>query len=124
MLLGLYIFRDDEFDDPLYAEPASGDLDDGLWEAICEAANDAQEGTTDPEGHVAVGEAWVGWRWNEATGLTFVAAVTDDVKASQVAGYLSKLARRYLDETDDPRAPDRMGVVDVVVDVLPPWDED
>ena len=124
MLLGLYIFRDDDFEDPLYAEPAANELDDGLWEAICEAANDAQEGTSDSEGFIEFGETWVGWRWIEPTGITFVAAVTDDVKASQLTAYLSRLARRYLDETDDPRTPDRMGVVDVVVDVLPPWDED
>jgi hypothetical protein len=124
MLLGVYIFRDDEFDDPLYGEPSSAELDEALWEEICETANDAIEGQNDPEGSRAYGEGWIAWRWNEDLGLTFVAAVTDDVRASQVSAYLSRLARRYLDEVDDPRSPDRMGVVDVVIDVVPPWDED
>ena len=90
MLLGLYIVRDDEFEDPLYADPAPRELDDELWEALCEVSNDAQEGTEDHEGVRAVGEAWIG----------------------------------CLDEADDPREPDRHGVVDVVIDVVPPWDEE
>ncbi len=124
MLLGLYIVRDDEFEDPLYADPAPRELDEELWEALCEVSNDAQEGTEVHEGVRAVGEAWIGWRFHEPSGLSFLAAVSDEVRSSQVSAVLARLARRYLDEADDPREPDRHGVVDVVIDVVPPWDEE
>jgi hypothetical protein len=124
MLLGLYIFRDDEYDDPLYAEPPSRELDESLWEALCEAANDAIEGEASAEGHSEHGDGWIAWQYREDDGLSFVAAVTDEVRPAQVDAYLKRLAQRYRDEVDEPRHPDKMGVVDVVVDIVPPWDED
>ena len=37
--------------------------------------------------------------------------------------YLLRLADRYMDEVDTPRSPERSGIIDVVVEVIPPWEE-
>ncbi len=124
MLVGLYIFVDDDFDDPLYAEPKGRELEDEVWEGMCEAANDAIEGDSDAQGTVEVGEVIVGWRHLVKPGLSFVCAVTEDVKPSLVNKFLRALARQYLDEVDDLRHPDRAGIKDVIVDVIPPWEEE
>lgn len=124
MLVGLYIFLDDEFDDPIYADPIPAELDEGLWEAICELANDAIDEEIGAEGARTRGDSIVAWRHIERVGITFVAVVSSDIRAAQVDAYLSNLSRRYLDEVDDARTPDKEGVEDVVVDVIPPWDED
>lgn len=124
MLVGLYIFVDDDFDDPIYRDPHPEDLDEGLWEAICETAVDALEGDSESEGHKTWGEYVVGWRLLSRLGLSFVAVVTDEVKPQAVETYLKALSRRYLDEVDDAREPEREGVEDVVVDVIPPWEDD
>lgn len=123
MLVGLYIFLDDEFDDPVYGDPTPDDLDGGLWPAACEAINDALEEERGPTGLNTIGEVHVAWHSFIKQGVSFVAMVTDDVKASEVEKYLATLARRYMDEVDDPRNPERAGVEDVVVDVIPPWEE-
>lgn len=123
MLVGLYIFLDDEYDDPIYGDPAPDDLDGGLWPAACEAITDALDEERDATGVMTVGETHVAWHSFIRQGVSFVAMVTDDVKASEVEKYLAHLARRYMDEVDDPRNPERAGVEDVVVDVIPPWEE-
>jgi hypothetical protein len=123
MLLGLYIFLDDDFDDAVYGDPDPADLDSLLWEAACEAVNDALEEQGAAHGVVVVGESRVGWLVHVRQGISFVAMVTDDVRGSDVERYLSHLSRRYMDEVDDPRSPERDGVADVVVDVIPPWED-
>ncbi len=124
MLIGLYIFLEEEFADPIYADPGSEDLEDDQWSAICEAVVEALEGDREPTGIVAHGEAWLAWRLLPKVGLSFVVLVTDDVKASGVTAYLQHLARTYMDEVDDPLAPERDGVADVVVEVIPPWEDE
>lgn len=123
MLLGLYIFIDDEFDDPLYADPGAPDQESSLWEAACEAVNDALDEERPAQGVTTVGESRVAWHVHVKQGLSFVAMVTDDIKASDVERYLTNLSRRYMDEVDDVRNPERDGVEDVVVDVIPPWED-
>ena len=124
MLIGLYIIHEDDFKDPLYADPDPEDLDDGLWEAACTAVHDALEDEGDARGEVNVGEAIVGWRSFVKHGLSFVAMVTDDVKTQHVETYLREVSRRYFDEVDDILAPEKHGVEDVVVDVIPPWEDE
>jgi hypothetical protein len=124
MLVGLYIFLDDDFEDPLYGDPSSEDLDQTLWEAACLAVTDALDEEGQPSGLKTVGEVHVGWHSFVKQGVSFVAMVTDDVKASDVERYLANLARRYMDEVDDARNPERDGVEDVVVDVIPPWEDE
>jgi hypothetical protein len=123
MLVGLYIFLDDEFEDPIYGDPATADLEPELWVRACEAVNDALDEERSAEGVETSGEYHVGWRCFVRQGVSFVAMVTDDVKASDVDRYLAQLAKRYMDEVDDARNPEREGVEDVVVDVIPPWEE-
>ncbi len=123
MLVGLYIFLDDEFGDPVYADPKPDDQESDLWQAACEAVNDALDEERESHGVITVGENRVGWHSLVRQGVSFVAMVTDDVKASDVERYLSNLARRYADEVDDVRNPERSGVEDVVVDVIPPWED-
>lgn len=124
MLLGLYILVDDETDDPLYADPVPAELDDGVWARIGELVSDVLDGEIEARGTVRVGESIVGWRSLVKTGLTFFAVTTDDVKPQHVEIYLQKLAKRYADEVDDWRAPEKSGVAEIVVDVIPPWEED
>jgi hypothetical protein len=123
MLQGVYIFRDDDFDLPLYADPDTGDLEPEVWEALVEAVSEALDGEARPEGHVAVDEVVVGWKVLLRVGLSFAAVCEAGVLLTDVESYLRALARHYMDEVDDPRKPERDGVEDVVVDVLPPWEE-
>lgn len=124
MSLGVFIIVDDEYDSPIYADPKPTDLEEGLWEKICGIVEDVLDGEGEARGTILVGENLVGWRALTKTGITFVAVVPDDVKAQQVELYLQKLAKRYAEEVDDWRSPDKGGVADVVIDVIPPWDED
>lgn len=124
MLVGVYILVDDEYGVPIYADPPPAELDDGVWQAVCEIVQEVLDGEKEVRGTTPRGENLIGWRSLLKTGITFVAVVTDDVKSQQVEVYLQKLARRYADEVDDWRSPDKGGVADVVVDVIPPWEED
>ena len=122
MLNALYIFVDDDFADPVYADPSVEDQDEAMFTAVCEAANDAFEGDARPNGHKDWHDSMICWRFQSRLGLTFVAVVSDDIRAGQVDQFLTDLSRQYLDEVDDPRHPERAGVADVVVDVIPPWE--
>lgn len=124
MLVGVYIIVDDEVDSPIYSDPNPAELDDGVWSRICEIVSDVLDGDKESRGTLAIGESLIGWRSLVKSGLMFVAVATDDVKAQHVELYLQKLAKRYADEVDDWRSPDKAGVVDVVIDVIPPWEED
>ena len=123
MLVGLYIIVDDDYDSAVYADPAPADLDDGVWDRIGELVTDVLDGEIESRGTVKVGDSIVGWRSLVKTGLTFVAVTTDDVRTQHVEIFLQKLAKRYVDEVDDWRTPDKGGVSDIVVDVIPPWEE-
>ena len=120
---GLWIFRDDEFDAPLYAEPERDELDDELlWETICEAVLEAFDGDGPRFDVLDHGEFKIGWKLDASTNLSFVARAPIDQPASEVKQYLTELVQRYLDEVDDARFPEPGGVQDVVVDVIPPWE--
>lgn len=123
MLLGLYIFVDDDVGDPVYADPPRSELDDAVSVRVGEILQDLSDGEIDARGTQKVGETVIAWRSLTKTGITFV-AVTDGVRTQAVELYLQKIAKRYMDEVDDPRSPDRGGVSEVVVDVIPPWEED
>jgi len=124
MLVGLYIFVDDDFGDPIFADPSADDLDEELWAALCERTNEALEGDVDPQGIDDDGERFIGWRHLVKFGVSFVCVTENTVKSSQVNKFLRALAREYLDEVDDVRRPDRAGIKDVIVDVIPPWEEE
>jgi hypothetical protein len=123
MLLGLYIIIDDEFDRPIYADPDPEEQDLDLWEYAAELVGEALEAERRTLAVHPHGESHVGLLVNHRLQLSFIAIVTDDVPAKSVQLYLEMLHKRYMDEVDDPRRPDRTGVDDVVVDVIPPWDE-
>ncbi len=124
MLLALCIFLDDDFDAPVYATPELDDMDADLYTAICETVNEAIEGDRPNTGtHHGVEEVRIGWRHHGRSGITFAAAVSDDISAGDLETYLKDLQRMYFDEVDDPREPERAGVEDVIVDVIPPWEE-
>ncbi len=124
MLRSVYIFVDSDFDIPLYAEPEPADVDPDVWETICEAVNEAIDGDGDSHGFTRIGDQTVGWKIHVKLGISFVAVVDQSVKTRHLASYLKGLTTRYLDEVDDARRPEREGVVDVVVDVIPPWEDD
>ena len=76
-----------------------------------------RRGNVEVEGYV------VGWRVMVRNALAFV-AVVQDVSGASVERYLKQLQRQYFDEVDDVRKPEREGVADVVVDVIPPWEDE
>lgn len=123
MSFGVFIIVDDEYDSPIYADPKPTELDEGVWERICGIVEDVLDGECDARGTVAAGETLIGWRALTKTGITFVTIVPDDIRPQLVELYLQKLAKRYAEEVDEWRSPDKGGVADVVVDVIPPWDE-
>lgn len=123
MLLGVYIFVDDDFEDPVYAVPALDDIDVDLRVAICQIIDDAMEGDRGTSGVVEQGSALIGYRMSTRTGISHVAVVEDGVARSELVAYLQELATTYADEVDAPRQPERAGVSDVVDIIEPPWEE-
>lgn len=121
---GVWIFRDDEFDGPLYADPSREDLDDeALWETLCEAVLEAVDGDGSRFDLLEHGDRKLGWKLHARTGISFVAVAPGTTLPADVKQYLADLQQRYLDEVDDARFPDRSGVEDIVVDVIPPWED-
>ena len=121
---GLYIFRDIEFDAPIYEDPPREDLDDALWQSICEVVVDAFEGEGKYNGTKELDEVVLGWRFLARIGLSFVVFAPDDVSRSDLDKYITALSRAYLDEVDDARFPDLEGVADLILDVEPTWYDD
>ncbi|MCB9678911.1 MAG: hypothetical protein H6737_27670 [Alphaproteobacteria bacterium] len=123
MLVALFIIVDEDLEDPVYADPDPEDLEPELWERIGELVNDMADGEITPEGVESKDGTVLAWRYLPRNGLAFI-AVVEDVPAPMVDRYLRQLQRQYFDEVDDVRRPEREGVADVVVDVIPPWEED
>jgi len=124
MLVAQFIFVDDDYDTPLYSVPEDGtELEPEVWEGICEVAHDAFDSEIGANGSKALGEHLLAWRLLSKFGLTFVVVVEEGLSSGEIEGYLKALSQSYLDEVDDPRRPDKDGVADVVIDVIPPWDE-
>jgi len=124
MLVGLYIIVDDDFDRPLYGDPSPEDLEPDLWEAGIEAIQEALDDEGPAQGCKLVAGHHVAWKMHAKMGLSFVAAVTESVSASDVKSYLKQVHKAYFDEVDDARNPDRDGVEDVIIDVVAPWEDD
>ena len=120
---GLWIFRDDEFGEPIYAEPASEDVEPSLWTALCEIALEAFEGDAARTGMQSAGDWNVRWKFHSKSGLSFVVAADQDLPSGEVKEFLDELVQRYFDEVDDVRFPEADGVEDIVVDVIPPWEQ-
>ncbi len=125
MLVGLYIFvDDDDFDRPVHADPDSEELDPELWDAGVEALQDAFDDEGPAQGCIEVAEHWVAWKLHVKMGIAFLAIVSDDVSAPDVKAYLKLVHKAYFDEVDDARNPDRDGVAEVLIDVVAPWEDD
>ena len=122
MEYGIWIFRDDEFLGPVYADPSRDELEEpGLWQFIREHVLEAFEGDG-PRFETEVHDDWrFGWKLHARTGMSFVVAVHGEVTVSDLKQFISDLTQRYMDEVDDARFPDIGGVADIVVDVIPPW---
>ena len=123
MAHSLFIIRDEEYNSPLYAEPPSDELDEDLWEALCVVIHEAFEGDGAKTGSKPVGEYWLGWRLSPRLNVSFAVLVPDDIPKRDVDTYLKELSSHYFNEVTDYRYPDEDGLVDVVIDVIPPWDE-
>ena len=123
MLVGLYIFVDDDFEDPIYAEPELDDLDEEQRILLCQIIDDAMEGDRPATGVVTLGDAMIGYRFSSRTGISHVGVVEDGIPRAQLVSYLQDLATTYADEVDTPRSPERAGVADVVGVVQPPWED-
>lgn len=120
----IWIFRDDEFNAPIFADPTREDLeDDALWETACEHVLEAFEGDGARFDTTTEGTSRIGWKAHARTGITLVVAVPAEVAVSELKGFLSDLMQRYMDEVDDARFPEPAGVEDIVVDVIPPWED-
>ncbi|MEN0061009.1 MAG: hypothetical protein AAGA48_02605 [Myxococcota bacterium] len=120
---GVFIFVDDDFNRPVYADPDPDDVDPDLFGAICERITEALEDEGDAKGCVTTGELRLAWNTHLKSGLSFV-AFAGNASKRQLERYLKSVSQRYFDEVDDVRSPDRVGVEDVVVDVIPPWEDE
>jgi hypothetical protein len=123
VLAGLYIFVDDDFADPIHADPPLDELDDEVREAICTVIFEAVEGDGKGDGTSAVSDVKFAWRLMAKAGLSFVVVVEEDLSQRDAMQHLQDVQKRYLDEVDDLRNPDKAGVQDVIVDVIPHWEE-
>lgn len=119
---GVFIFVDDDFSRPLYADPDPEDVDSELFESICEHITEVLEDDGDLKGSGSQGDVRYAWSTHLDSGLSFV-AFAEGIPARRLTSYLKSVSQRYFDEVDDVRTPDRAGVEDVVVDVIPPWEE-
>jgi hypothetical protein len=124
LLLALCILLDDEFEFPIYTEPPADDMDVELWDGICELVQEILDGDREKSGSLELGESRIVWRHLARLGLTFVAAAADDLSVQTLDKYLKAVSNRYQDEVVNLRNPERDGVADVVLDVIPPWEED
>lgn len=122
MLNLLAIIVDDDFNPPVYVDPEPEELEPDVWSAVRQIVVDVGEGELSANGEKTLGDLKIGWRAVLKNGLTFV-AVVEDVSSADLRGYLTELVTRYFDEVDDVRKPERDGVADVVVDVIPPWED-
>ncbi|MEZ4319503.1 MAG: hypothetical protein R3F61_18450 [Myxococcota bacterium] len=123
MLRALYIIVDEDIEDMVYADPDPEELEPELWERVTEIVQEVAEGDREAEGVDKIDDCLISWRVLLRNGLSFI-AITEDVGANLVDKYLRNLQRQYFDEVDDVRRPEKEGVADVVVDVIPPWEED
>ncbi len=124
MLVGLYIFVDDDFDRPVFADPDPEELDAKLWDAGVEALQDALDDEGPVSGCEEVAGHWVSWKLHTKMGVSFLAIVRSDVPQGDVKTYLKLVHKAYFDEVDDARNPDREGVEDVIIDVVAPWEDE
>lgn len=123
MLEALVLVLDGDFELPLYADPDVEDIDPDVLARFVQFVDEVAEGDRKPEGIEHLEEWHLGYKVVARTGVAFCAQVTDDVEAAEVTAYLNGLARLYADEVDDPRNPDSDGLGDLLLDVIPPWEE-
>ncbi|MFT7521954.1 MAG: hypothetical protein ACI9MC_004106, partial [Kiritimatiellia bacterium] len=85
MEYGVFIFRDDEFLNPIHAEPARDDLDDsGLWEFMCEHVLEAVDGDGPRNGTDVLGDWRICWRVHNRSSVSFVVAAPERVRLSHL----------------------------------------
>ena len=123
MTHSLYILRDDDFDAPIYADPAVDELDEDVWDFIVNTVHEAVENEGPKNGVNEVQEHWIGWKMITRAGLSFVVVLEDEHDKSGILEFLADLSSHYMGEVDDIRFPDTDGLEDVLVDVIAPWDE-
>lgn len=122
--IGVYIFLDGVYTRPLYAEPDISDEEPKLWQAVCEAVEEAAEGERSRRGSEKMGRVRYGWRVLHKAGIAFAVTVPGRVSSPHVESYLEDLAERYLDEIVDIRNPDPDSVESILIDVIAPWEEE
>lgn len=120
---GVWIFRDDEFGSPIHAEPDVEDVDPAVWESICEHVLEAYEGDGNRFDTVELGDDRLGWKLHARTGVTVAVMVESTIGVSDLKSFINQLTQRYFDEVDDARFPEPGGVADVLLDVIPPWED-
>ena len=120
---GVFIFVDDEYARPLFADPDPDDVEPEVFDAICERITEALEDEGAPRGSRTLGDVRLAWSTHLSSGLSFV-AFAEGIAEKRLDAYLQSVSQRYFDEVDDVRSPDRVGVEDVVIDVIPPWEDD
>jgi hypothetical protein len=123
MAHGMYILRDCEFEDPIFADPVVDEVDTDVWAAVVAAVHEALEHDGQKTGTVEVGEQWVSWNVIARSGLSFVLVMDESYPKADVRAYLGALSTHYLGEVDDVRFPESDGLDDVLIDVIAPWDE-
>ena len=124
MRVALLITVDEDLEAPLYGDPPLDELPDGVASGLSELSTDVFDGEVARRGGMVVDEHRIGWKMTARVGVLFLCAVTSEVDERDLKAYLDELTELYMDEVDDPRNPERDGLEDLLVDVIPPWEDE
>jgi predicted pyridoxine 5'-phosphate oxidase superfamily flavin-nucleotide-binding protein len=124
MRVALLITVDEDLEAPLYGDPPLDELPEGVASRLSELATDIFDGEVARRGATVVDEHRIAWKMTPRVGVLFLCAVTAEVEEQDLKAYLDELTELYMDEVDDPRNPERDGLEDLLVDVIPPWEDE
>jgi len=124
MRVALLITVDEDLETPLYGDPHIEDVPESVSGALLELVTDILDGEVARRGILDVEEHRLGWKMTPRVGVLFLCVVTQGVLDSSLRSYLDELSQLYMDEVDDPRNPERVGLEDLLLDVIPPWDDE
>lgn len=124
MRVALLITVDEDLEAPLYGDPPIEDVPESVSGSLLELVTDILDGEVARRGILDIDEHRLGWKMTPRVGVLFLCVVTRVVEDSSLRSYLDELSQLYMDEVDDPRNPERVGLEDLLLDVIPPWEDE
>lgn len=123
MLEAMVIVVDGDFERPVYAEPEFEEVEGELASLMEQVVEEVMDGERRSSGTISFEESTLAFKVRTRLGVAFLALISDDVEQQDVTSFLDDVVRQYLDNVDDARDPDLDGVADLLLDVIPPWEE-